>query len=73
LNWRCINEDTVAYLLKARTVKPEKHPLQANGSETTSVSRQRLGNHVPVATDAHATIEVLLEMVVFYTVRAKGL
>jgi hypothetical protein len=29
----------------------------------TAVSRQRLGKHVPAATDTHATIEVLLEMV----------
>jgi hypothetical protein len=27
-----------------------------------AVSRQRLGKHVPAATDRHATIEVLLEM-----------
>jgi hypothetical protein len=26
--------NTVAYLLKARTVEPEKQPLLANGSET---------------------------------------
>jgi hypothetical protein len=50
----------MAYLLKARIVEPEKHPLLANGSETF-VCRQRLGKHVPVATDTHATIEVLLE------------
>jgi hypothetical protein len=31
----------VSYLLKARTVEPEKQPLLANGSETTFVSRQR--------------------------------
>jgi hypothetical protein len=36
-----------------------------------AVSRQRLDKHVPVATDTHATIEVLLEMV-FYSVRAEG-
>jgi hypothetical protein len=30
----------VAYLLKARTVEPEKQPLLANGSEATFVSRQ---------------------------------
>jgi hypothetical protein len=30
----------VAYLLKARTVAPEKQPLLANGSETTFVSTQ---------------------------------
>jgi hypothetical protein len=27
----------VAYLLKARTVEPEKQPLLANGSETTFI------------------------------------
>jgi hypothetical protein len=53
----------VAYLLKSRTVKPEKQPLLANGSETTFVFRQRLGKHVPAATDTLATIEVLLETV----------
>jgi hypothetical protein len=53
----------VAYLLKARTVEPEKQPLLANGFETTFISRQRLGKHVPAATDTHATIEVLLETV----------
>jgi hypothetical protein len=36
-----ITEDTVAYLLKARTGEPKKQPLLANGSETTFVSRQR--------------------------------
>jgi hypothetical protein len=51
----------VAYLIKARTVEPEKQPLLANGFETTFVSRQRLGKHVPAATDTHAIIEVLLE------------
>jgi hypothetical protein len=51
--------DIVAYLLKARTVEPEKEPLLANGSETTSVFRQRLGKHDPVATDTHATIQIL--------------
>jgi hypothetical protein len=57
--------DTVAYLLKARTVEPEKPPLLMNGSETAFVSRQRLGKHVPAATDAHATVEVLFETVFF--------
>jgi hypothetical protein len=56
----------VAYLLKARTVEPEKHPLLVNGSETTLVSRQRLGKHVPVATDTVGNG-------VFYSVRAKRL
>jgi hypothetical protein len=32
---------TVAYLLKAKTVEPEKRPLLVNGSETTFVSRQQ--------------------------------
>jgi hypothetical protein len=58
-----IYECIVAYLLKARTVEPEKHPLLANGSETAFVSRQRLGKHVPAAMDTHATVEVLLETV----------
>jgi hypothetical protein len=35
-----VSENTVVYLLKARTVEPEKQPLLANGSETTFVSRQ---------------------------------
>jgi hypothetical protein len=52
----------VAYLLRARTVEPEQQSLLANGSETF-VSRQRLGKHVPAATDTHLTIDVLLEMV----------
>jgi hypothetical protein len=38
------NGEIVAYLLKARTVQPEKQPLLENGSETTSVSRQRPRN-----------------------------
>jgi hypothetical protein len=54
----------VAYWLKVVTVEPEKQPLLANGSDTTFVSRQRLGKHVTAATDTHATIEVLLETVV---------
>jgi hypothetical protein len=41
----------VTYLLKVRTVEPEKEPLLANVSKTTSVSRQRLGKHVPATTD----------------------
>lgn len=45
----------MAYSLKARTVE------LANGSETTFVSRQRLGKHVPAATDVHVQIEILLE------------
>jgi hypothetical protein len=53
----------VAYLLKARTVEQEKKPLLANGSESTFVSRQGLGKHVPAAKIEHATIEVLLETV----------
>jgi hypothetical protein len=58
-----ILESIVAYLLKTRTVAPEKQPLLANGSETALVSMQRLGKHVPAATDTRATIEVLLETV----------
>jgi hypothetical protein len=44
-------------------VKPEKEPLLANGSETTFVSRQRLGKYVPAATNTHTIIEVRLETV----------
>jgi hypothetical protein len=57
------NNNNVAYMLKSRTVELEKQPLLANGSETTFVSRQRLGKHVPAVTDKHVTIEVLLETV----------
>jgi hypothetical protein len=53
----------VAYLLKAKNGEPEKQPLLTNGSETTSVSMQRLGEHIPAATDRHAILEVLLESV----------
>jgi hypothetical protein len=52
-------------LLNARAVEPKKQPLLANVSETTSVSRKRLGKHVPAETDTHATIVVLLKKV-FY-------
>jgi hypothetical protein len=38
------NHCNVAYLLKARTVEPEKQPLLGNGYETTFVSRQRPRN-----------------------------
>jgi hypothetical protein len=46
----------VAYLLKERTVEPEKQPLLANGVETTFVSKQRLGKYIPASTVTHATI-----------------
>jgi hypothetical protein len=36
-------------------VEPVKPPLLAKGSETTFVSRQGLGKHVPTATDTNAT------------------
>jgi hypothetical protein len=58
-----IKVNTVAYLLKATTVEPEKQPLLANGSETTVVFRQQLGKRIPMAANMHATIEVLLETV----------
>jgi hypothetical protein len=35
----------VVYFPKVATVESEKQPLLANGSETTFVSRQRLGKH----------------------------
>jgi hypothetical protein len=44
-------------------VEPEKQPLLVNDSETTFVSRQRLGKDVPGAMDTHVTIEVVLETV----------
>jgi hypothetical protein len=53
----------MVYLFKTRTVELEKQPLLANDFETTFVTRQRLGKHVPAATNMHATIEVLLEKV----------
>jgi hypothetical protein len=37
-------------MLKARIVEPDKEPLLCNGFKTF-VSRQRLGKHVPAATD----------------------
>jgi hypothetical protein len=42
VTWYIIQPDIhiVAYLLKARTVEPEKQLLPANGFETTFVSRQ---------------------------------
>jgi hypothetical protein len=49
----------VAYVLKARTVEPYKQPLLANGYETSFVSRQMLGKHIPAATNTHETIEIL--------------
>jgi hypothetical protein len=57
------NIHTVEYLLKARTLDPEKQLLVVNGSETTFISRQHLGKHVSAAMDTYATIEVLLETV----------
>jgi hypothetical protein len=53
----------VAYLPKARTAEPEKEPLIANSSETTFVSKQRVGKHVTTVTATHAIIEMLLETV----------
>jgi hypothetical protein len=51
--------DIVSYLLKARTVQPEKKPLLCNdrgrNGYTRPVSRQRLDNHVP-AEKSNATV-----------------
>jgi hypothetical protein len=55
-----VHFNIVADMLKARTVEPDKLPLLANGSQPTFVSWQRLGKHIRVATDTHATTEVLL-------------
>jgi hypothetical protein len=63
----------VTFLLKERTVELEKEPLSANGSQTTFVSRQRLGKHIPAATDEHVTIEIMLEMRVSTVVLAEEL
>jgi hypothetical protein len=46
-----------------------EQPLLAKGSDKTFVSRQRLRKHVHVATDTHATIEVLLETVCKVVIR----
>jgi hypothetical protein len=59
----------VAYLLKARTVEPEKQPLLANGSESAFVSTQRRSKHISAATNPDATIKELC----FLLVRAEGL
>jgi hypothetical protein len=40
-------------MFKARNVEPKKQPLLANSPVTTIVSRQRLDNNVPAATDTH--------------------
>jgi hypothetical protein len=37
--------------------------LLAISSETTFVSSPRLGNHVPIVKDKHATIQILVETV----------
>jgi hypothetical protein len=63
----------VAYLLKARIVEPEKQPLLTNGSETTFISRQGLGKHVPAATDKTFDISDTVGNGVFYLVHANGL
>jgi hypothetical protein len=39
----------VAYLLKTRTVEPEKQLLLANGSETTRFKATTINKQVPVA------------------------
>jgi hypothetical protein len=52
-------------------VELEKQPILVNSSETTFISRQRLGNHVSAETDTNATVEVLLETV-FYTMSMQG-
>jgi hypothetical protein len=55
--------NTVEYLLRARTVELGKQLLLANSSDITFISRQWLGKHVLMASEKHATIEVLLETV----------
>jgi hypothetical protein len=41
--------------------------------EETSIARQRLGKHVPAATNRQATIELLLRSRVFYAVHVEML
>jgi hypothetical protein len=43
------------------------------GEYTRAVSGQRLGKHIPAATNRRATIETLLETGCFYVVRAEEL
>jgi hypothetical protein len=66
------HDNTVAYLLKGRTVEEEKQPLLVNSSETF-VSRQQLSKHIPVAMDTHANNSGTVGNGVFYSVCAKGL
>jgi hypothetical protein len=41
-----------------------------NNGVMQPVSRQRIGKHVPAVANMHATIELLLETVILYSVRA---
>jgi hypothetical protein len=51
----------------------QSQPLLVNGSETTFVSRQRLGKHVPAAADKLCNNRGTVGNGVFYSVRARGL
>jgi hypothetical protein len=54
----------VAYLLKARTVEPEKQLLLANSSLNTPTARQWFSScHLITARDAHTTMEEWLNVV----------
>jgi hypothetical protein len=53
-------QNIVAYFFKAGTMEPDKQPLLGKGSETTIVSRQWLGIHIPATMDTHPTIKVVL-------------
>jgi hypothetical protein len=46
-------ESIVAYLLKARSVKPEKQPLLVNGSETTIGNGRETGNKTTFVARQH--------------------
>jgi hypothetical protein len=48
-------------------------PFLRGDCVTATVSVQRLGKHVPAATNTYATIELLLQMSCFYMVRAEML
>jgi hypothetical protein len=62
----------MAYLLKARTVAPEREPVLKNGSETTFASRQQLSKHGLAATDNAWNNRGTVGNGFFYSVRAKG-
>jgi hypothetical protein len=69
---RTPEENIAVYLLKARTVEPEKQPLLVNGSETAFVYRKRLGKRHQ-SNESMRKNRVIVGNGVFYSVRAKEL